>query len=185
MPTTLATGWKSGVEKTAEMPVGVVVERRKIDNPWQPWRWRAVAVLPGAVADLVGTEIDRGDDFERSIAARLTLTLHRKETEGYRVGLSAPTPLVFVVMRPADEGWRPFLATVSPYEAQQYTVGGEELVESVPMPDAVAAWVGDFIERHHVDEPFVKRKRKGGGATGDDSRPEAFARRPRVPRSLG
>ncbi|NNG05387.1 MAG: DUF3305 domain-containing protein [Inquilinus sp.] len=167
------------------MPVGVVVERRRIENPWQPWRWRPVAVLPGAGEAMVGTELERGDDFTRSIAARLTLTLHRKETEGYRVGLSAPVPLVFVVLRPDGDGWQPFLATVSPYEAQQYTVGGDEVVETVPMPDAVIAWVRDFVEHHHVDEPFVKRKRKGGGATGDDSRPESFARRPRVPPSHG
>ena len=83
-------------------------------------------------------------------------------------------------MRPGPDGPQPFLVTASPYEAQQYQVGGDEIVEPVAMPEAVIAWVRDFVDRHHVDEPFVKRKRKGGGATGDDSRPESFARRPRV-----
>ncbi len=28
------------------------------------------------------------------------------------------------------------------------------------MPPEVVAWVLDFVERHHVEEPFVKRKQK-------------------------
>ena len=37
---------------------------------------------------------------------------------------------------------------------------GDDLVEAVPMPDGLIAWVQAFIDRHHVDQPFVKRKRK-------------------------
>lgn len=29
------------------LSVGVVVERRKIDNPWQDYRWTPVDVIPG------------------------------------------------------------------------------------------------------------------------------------------
>ena len=28
------------------------------------------------------------------------------------------------------------------------------------MPEDIMAWVQDFVNRHHVDEPFKKRKRK-------------------------
>ena len=34
-----------------------------------------------------------------------------------------------------------------------------DLVEAIPMPDAVIAWVSTFIETHHEDEVFIKRKR--------------------------
>jgi hypothetical protein len=27
------------------------------------------------------------------------------------------------------------------------------------MPAAVIAWLRDFVDRHHVERPFVKRKR--------------------------
>ncbi len=57
-----------------------------------------------------------------------------------------------------------FLVTVCPYEMQDYANTGEKIVEGVPMPDDLKAWVWDFVERHHVDEPFVKRRLKHGGA---------------------
>ena len=60
------------------------------------------------------------------------------------------------------------LVTASPYDAQDYLDSGEDILEGVPMPDGVIAWVQSFVDRHHVDEPFYKRKRKrydpnGGG----------------------
>ncbi len=32
----------------ARVPLGIVVERRAIDNPWIDYRWKAVGVIPGA-----------------------------------------------------------------------------------------------------------------------------------------
>ncbi len=49
--------------------------------------------------------------------------------------------------------------TASPYEAQDHADTGEEIVEPVAMPPGLIAWVREFVERHHVDEAFVKRKR--------------------------
>ena len=43
----------------------------------------------------------------------------------------------------------------------------------VPMPEGVIAFVQDYVARHHVEEPFHKRKRKRA-----DSADEAFARPP-------
>ena len=39
------------------------------------------------------------------------------------------------------------LATASPYEAQDYTDSGEEIVEKVMMPPGLVAWVRDFVRR--------------------------------------
>ena len=81
------------------------------------------------------------------------------------VNLSDDPPRIYVLLRDDDEddsghGILPFLVTVSAFEAQDYLDSGEEEVEGVPMPDAVIAWVQAFIDKHHVDEPFIKRKRK-------------------------
>jgi hypothetical protein len=65
-------------------------------------------------------------------------------------------------MRVAEHGEMPYevlLATASPYQAQDYADSGEELVEKVPMPEGVVAWVRDFVEKHHEEEEFVKRRR--------------------------
>jgi len=144
------------------MPLGVVLERRPIDHPWADWGWRAVAVIPGAQPIDAPRELVRDDSHTRFHVATLELGLHRKETEGYRVNLSQANPTVYVGLRPGADDTEvpfPFVVTVCPYEAEDYEIGGDERVEAVPMPTEVAALVGHFIDRHHVEEPFVKRKR--------------------------
>ena len=154
------------MERRLTMPLGVVVERREIEHRWQKYSWRPVAVLPGAPAIDAWRELARGDRFVRWHAATLPLELHRTETEGYRANLSGKMPAIFVVLRKirpseksAGNDIAPFLVTASPYEAEGY-LEGEDVVEVTPMPEALAGWVQAFVQRHHIDEPFVKRKRK-------------------------
>ncbi len=76
--------------------------------------------------------------------------------------LSQPRPVIYVGLRPdADsDGVHPFVVTACPYEGESYDVDADERVEAVPMPAQVAAMVGGFVRRHHVEQPFIKRKRK-------------------------
>lgn len=142
------------------MPLGVVVRRLPGVTRWARFNWKAVAVLPGApVAHW--QELRREGEAVEFHAATLTLDLHGAETEAYLHGLSAAEPSIYVVMREAT-GEMPLdvvLVTASPYEAQDYTDSGEELVEKVPMPAGLRAWVEAFVEEHHQEEVFVKRKR--------------------------
>lgn len=158
------------------MPLGVVVERREIDNPWQDHVWRPVSVIAGAGEIAEWREIGAGTGWVRFHAATLPLDLHRRETEAYRTNLSNNPPLIYVVLTEPEDDERdvePFLVTASPFEAQDYLDSGEDVVEGVPMPDGVIAWVQDFIDKHHVDEPFKKRKRKRY-----DPNDTSFGRRP-------
>lgn len=158
------------------MEVGVVMERRRIENRWIDHVWHAVSVIPGAAPADGFRLLQGGKGWAQYHAATLPLALHRTETEGYRHNLSQAQPAVYVVLRrdaagSFEDAPRPFLVTVCPREAQDYSESGEETVENVPMPEPVAAWVQDYIARHHVDRPFVKRKRRektdgGGGAFG-------------------
>lgn len=145
-------------------PIGVVLERRQITNPWQDHSWRAVAVIPGAQRIGERRVLRQGEGWAQYHAGTLDLELHRKETEGYRLNLSSPRPMVFVVLRPDEDAVEnnllPFRVTVCPYESQDYEDSGHEVVEGVPMPDEVQAWVWDFVDKYHVDVPFKKRKRK-------------------------
>ncbi len=143
--------------------LGVVVERRDSESPWQDYEWTAVAVIPWAPPVDEWRVLAEAPGRVRYLAGTLPLELHVKETEGYRLNLATGLPTVFVVLRYDDEaeaGIVPFLATVSPYEAQNCLDGDEDLVEPVPMPDVVKDWLADFIANYHVDEPFKKRKRK-------------------------
>lgn len=153
------------MKKTDALSVGIVVERRDIDHPWAAHRWTPVAVIPGATEQADWREIAVGDGWVQYHAATMPISLHRKETEAYLVNLADATPSVYVVLRPNDndDDGREFTvadATVSPFEAQDYMDSGEEIVERVALPDVMVAWIQAFIDAHHVEEPFRKRKRQ-------------------------
>ena len=125
------------------MPIGIVVERREIDHPWQSYTWRAVAAIPGAPEVNEWRVLTTEPGRIRYHAGTLPLEIHHKETEGYRLNLATARPALYVVLRYDEEvetGIVPFMVTACPYEAQNYLDGDEDLVESMPMPDAVAAW---------------------------------------------
>ena len=164
------------MSKQETLPLGVVLERRRLDNPWQDFAWQPVAVIPGARPLDPRDEwiaLTRGEGWTRYHAGTLPLELFRKETEGYKVNLAQQPPRLFVGLRSGEDmdsehDVVPFLVTACPYEAQDYLDSGDEIVEAVAMPEGVAAFVQAYIDTHHVDEPFVKRKRKrhGGGDAG-------------------
>lgn len=175
------------MEKQEVLSLGVVVEQRAVDHPWADEAWTAVAVITGAaVCDPAGEwpEIRKGDDWTHYHGGTLPLELFRTDTEAYKVNLSQDPPRIFVVLRSGedmdcDHEVAPFLVTASPYEAQDYLDSGEEVVEAVAMPPDVIAFIQAFVDQHHVDEPFIKRKRdrydtsKGGFGRRESSRPGA------------
>jgi Protein of unknown function (DUF3305) len=147
----------------AVMPVSVVIERRASNSQWQDHVWRPIGVLPRAASE-PGKLLASGAGWEHYDAGPLDLQLFRRETEGYLTNLSQNPPVVFVILRRNEDGdgleYEPFLVTVCPYEAMGYSAAGDEIVEGVPMPPEIKAWVGEFVALHHVDEPFKKRKNK-------------------------
>lgn len=147
-------------EKSCSIPLGIVVRRLPGSTRWSAFYWQVSAILPAA-RSANWLELRRDGDAVEFHAVTLPLTLHRADTEAYLQGLSARVPSVYVVSREA-EGDAPLefvLATASPFEAQDYADTGEEQVDKVPMPDGLIAWVQEFIERHHEEETFVKRRR--------------------------
>ena len=166
------------------MPLGIVLERRRLDHPWKDHTWVPVSVIPGAPARDPSGEwllLKHGDGWARYHGGTLPLDLFRKETDAYKLTLAQVPPRIFVVLREDENAGSahemvPFAVTASPTEAQEYLDSSEDIVESVPMPVEVVAFVRDFVEQHHVDEPFHKRKRKrydpravGGGSPGGGS----------------
>lgn len=142
------------------MPVGVVIRRRPGVTRWAAWHWSAVAILPGA-GQADWHEMRREGDVIEYHAATRMLELHGAETEAYLHALSFDVPSLFVVMRQAggDFPLDVLLVTASAYEAQDYTDSGEEIVERVPMPHGLAAWIRAFVDEFHHEEVFVKRQR--------------------------
>lgn len=160
------------MEIRESVQVGVVVERRQTDNVWQPERWRVVALLPGVPDTAAWTVLEQGGGWARLYAGAAEVALYASETDNYKHNLDSPTPAVFVILR-RDGGWRLLGATVDPGEIDAHSDAGDDLIEALPLPPEMEAWMRGFIERHHVERPFHKRQR-------DRADPEAMARR-RVP----
>jgi hypothetical protein len=142
------------MEKEITLPVGIVVEKKTIDHPWAEARWRPVSLLPGYSGEARWQEIARGDDWCHFLCAVLPLTLHRKETEAYRVNLQDEAPLAYVVLRESEDPdsaheMEAVQVTASPFDAQDFL-----------MPESMADLLRAFVAAHHVEEPFKKRKQK-------------------------
>lgn len=148
-------------DRSTMLPVGIVLRRKPGVTRWQKWSWTVSALLPGAgPADWKLLRED-GDVAEYHVGT-LPLTLWRTDAEAYRIALSEAVVCAYVVLeRSTDE--KPFtlkLMTANPNEAMQYSDGGEDVVEKVPLPPAMVAWLQEWTDAHFVEEPFTKRKRK-------------------------
>lgn len=147
------------------IPVGIVVAREKISHPWQTYRWKPVGVFLDAPEIREWRELRRDGRAVLYHAATLNLELHRKETTAYRVNLANGEPSVYVVLREdpdAGGDWpvEVHLVTASPFEAQSHGDVGLDNVEGVAMPERLVEIVRTFIETHHQEETFYKRKRQ-------------------------
>ncbi len=144
------------------MPLGLLLERKKIDHPWQEYAWHVFDLLPGARDDADWEVVSEEEGRTVYLAQTMNVELFQRETEGYKNNLESGQPTIFVVLRPGEEvedhDVEPFLMTACPYEAADYLESGEEIVESVSMPDGVRIWVENFVREHHVEHKFKKRK---------------------------
>lgn len=145
------------------LTVGIVLKRRRSNHPWQDHVWQAAEIVAGIPPADEWRLLRDGDGETTYLAGTRPLRLFRGETEGYLLNLSQHVPMVYVVLRRAEDDperpLRPFHVTVCPTEAQDY-LDGDDLVEAVPMPPVIAGWLQDFVRRFHVDRPFEKRGRK-------------------------
>jgi hypothetical protein len=97
-------------------------------------------------------------------AGTVTMELFRADVEGYLVSLNMAVPSVWVVLDrdttgKSPAGWVVTTITASAHEALDTLDSGESIVEPVPIPESLAAWIKEFIDMHFVDEPFKKRRR--------------------------
>ncbi len=156
----------------AVISVGVVIERRKADSPWIDFTWRPVTALPGVPAAAPWTQLSAEGDVVTFYVGSADVALYPSVTAHYRDNLASGLPALWVALRPTgvEPPFDLVAVTADPAEGEGYTQNGDHLVEAVPMPESMRALVAAFIAEHHVERPFVKRKR-------DRANPEALARR--------
>jgi hypothetical protein len=141
--------------------VGVIVEKRKAQSPWIDHLWSPVAVVPGLPEAPAMTLIEKADDFERYYLGASAVVLASIDTANYRDNLMSGAPKLWVVMREAAEDGALSLVTVTadPAEGEAHTEAGSSLVDTVPMVPDIAGFVAAFVDTHHVEREFFKRKR--------------------------
>ena len=95
------------------------------------------------------------------------------ETAHYRDNLLNAAPKIWVSLRRTDA--QPPVTvigvTADPAEGEAFTEAGDDIVEAVVMPPEIAARLAEFVETHHVERSFEKRRR-------DKADPDAFVAKP-------
>ena len=153
---------EAGSTALMSVAVAVVVERRKARSPWVDFVWRPVAVLSGNAEIAPGTALSATRDTTFFYAGEAAIELYRTEAANYRENLASGAPSLWVVLRPdaARDGYVVAAVTADPAEGEALADAGNNLIEALPMPAAIAEMVGDFVSRHFVERPFVKRRRQ-------------------------
>jgi uncharacterized protein DUF3305 len=145
----------------AHIPVGVVAERRKAQSMWADFLWRPVSVFAGIASAAPWTPLDTAAETTLFYAGEAVIELHRTETTNYRDNLASAAPALWVVMQPtaSDPPYEVLTVTADPAEGEAFTDAGTNLVEAVSMPPDIVEIIARFIVQHHVERPFVKRRR--------------------------
>lgn len=156
----------------AKIAVGVVLQRRKARSAWIDFTWKPVDVLAGVPDAAPWTMLSEDGDAATFYVGSADIELYRTETGYYRDNLASGAPMLWVALRPTgvEPPYEIFAVTADPSEGEAWTQSSSDLVDVVPMPNAVRAVLEGFIAEHHVERPFHKRKR-------DRADPEALARR--------
>ena len=146
----------------ARITVGVMVERRKARSAWADFLWRPVSVFVGSPSAAPWTPLDAESEPTLFYAGQAAVELHRTETTNYRENLASGAPALWVALQPAAGGqpYEILAVTADPAEGEAFADAGGYLVEAVPMPSEAIEAIVQFLAEHHVERPFVKRRRQ-------------------------
>ncbi|AMG29682.1 DUF3305 domain-containing protein [Grimontia hollisae] len=119
---------------------------------WKTKRW-----------SIVNLNFPKTEDECSDSQISLPLELFKDERTDYRFNLSSRDPHLFFIFEvEEDESLNPLQVTASQSNAASF-MDGDYLVQSVPMPLTVQAWMEAFIGRHGELLEVRKKKRKGAG----------------------
>ncbi len=173
--TAISTAAPSPPDRAERRSVGVVVERRRVDNPWIEARWQPVMLVPADPTLPDWSVLAEGPDWTRHYAGTAEISLFPTEAENYKHNLDGGSPSAYVILRPGGPapGIRLLAVTADPGEIDAHAEAGDDVIEALPLPIPLVLWMDGFVARHFVERPFHKRKR-------DRADPEALALRRRT-----
>jgi hypothetical protein len=132
------------------IPVGLLVAREVVEQPWRDVRWRAIEVLASPSEGPACQVVSRGQSFVHYLMAPLSLHLDRREETDYRVNLANGDPAVYVGLAEGpglEPPVRVTLLTLSPFLARGSTAHGSDTVDRVTMPGALVEIVERFLAK--------------------------------------
>ena len=139
-----------------DFPIAVIMQRRPARSRWADCVWEPWSVLPGDPGGAPRRLLEEGG-VAQWLYPGFTLLLHKDETEGYYMNVSARDPRVFVLWRMEGERGLPLEVTASSEEAGRWLDGGHS-VDGVAMPPEIYAWVGGYVESNYRPEPKKRIK---------------------------
>jgi len=103
--------------------IGVIMQRRPVEHPWQDHEWRVVALVPDPPAGLAPGSDAGGQELY--LAGVAELRLHSTEIAAYVENLTSPQAALYMVLvgggqAAGDLPWVLDRVTANPYEAQYY-----------------------------------------------------------------
>ena len=150
--------------------LAVIMQRRATRNRWVSVAWEPWSVLESDEPQGGPRMLVERADVAQWLYPGFELVLHRDESEGYYLNVSTDSPKIFVLWIMDAERGVPLEVTASYHEASRWMDAGHTM-DSVPMPPAVFAWVGEYVENNYRPEPkkrikprsFVRPKDRVGG----------------------
>lgn len=167
--------------ETEAIPVAVVMQRRRINNRWQPFAWLPQAVVHDAENDAAPRCINDDPDNWQWQFAGFEVRLHSDEAEGYFLNATSPTPCWFIMWRVEPAGDTelavPKTVTLSYNEAARMMDAGEQ-VDTLPLEPQFVEHLRAFAAEYYRPEPRKKQRKpsfEGGAAVEQMAKAEGEA----------
>ena len=157
----------------ASVSVGVVVRRYTATSPWLDYVWKPVSILEGVPSTPAWTTLRSVGSMTEYYAGSASIDFYRTETDNYLSNLASGNPVLWIVLRPTglSPPYDVTAVTADPAEGEAFTEAGNDIVETVPMPLAIAERLEAFVAehdircgmdlRHAVDQGSVQVKEDG------------------------
>lgn len=165
--------------ETNALPIGVVMQRKILNNRWQSHQWRPVEVMIAPVTNQAGPICLRSDEADtRWLFGGFDIRLYTDEAEGYFLNISSPTPCWFVMFRMEEVDGQevavPKSVTLSYNQAARLMDAGE-VVETLPASAEIIERMQAFVDDQYRPEPKKKRRKpsfEGGAAVEEMAKAE-------------
>lgn len=143
------------------IPVGVIVDKKKSASPWIDHLWVPSAVVTGLPEAAPMTLVAKSGGDESYFVGVANLIFAAGDTANYRDNLITGTPLIWIAVRAGEYDSYVTLVSVTadPSEGESFADSESNIVQPVPMPPEIAARLAAFVDEHHVEREFFKRKR--------------------------